>query len=81
MEVGRKVEEASGRARGQGRHELHVCAAFLCLSSRDSHDLGGSTSARSEKGDGGLEPALKISVVFRVIRASARIVSSVDGAL
>lgn len=53
VEVRRRVEEASGRVREQGRHELHVCAAFLCLSSRDFHDLGRSTSARLEKGDGG----------------------------
>lgn len=38
---------------GEGRHELRVCVAFLCLSSRDFYDLGGSTSARSGKGDGG----------------------------
>jgi len=41
------------RVREQGQHELHVCAAFLCLSSQDFHDLGGSTSARLEKGDRG----------------------------
>lgn len=81
MEIRRKVEEASGvRVRVQRRHELHVCVAFLCLSFRDFHDLGGSTSARSEKGDGRrVIPALKISVVFRMVRASVRIVLSVNG--
>lgn len=42
-------ERESERVRRQGRYELHV---FLCLSSRDFHDLGRSTSARLEKSGG-----------------------------
>lgn len=76
MEVGRREAE---EARGQGRHELHVCAAFLCLSSRDSHDLGGSTSARSEKSDGGWNWRSKSRRCSE--RAGARIASSANAAV